>query len=217
MQPALLQEAPMTENMISQLAQLSEDDLLRRAQAGDDEAFGVLLLKVESPVRRFIWRLIGTHDAEDDIVQDVFISLYNNLDRIEPGQGLRPYLFRMVRNRSYDELRKLRRYEFISLDEEPVETYASFNSLTDDADQPEDVAHWLLIQLEVREAMDRLPELQRQALILYSEESLSYAEIAQVMDTTIGTVKSRLFHAKKTLRRLLRPETLRALDMEFEE
>jgi RNA polymerase sigma-70 factor (ECF subfamily) len=207
----------MTENMISQLAQLSEDDLLRRAQAGDDEAFGVLLLKVESPVRRFIWRLIGTHDAEDDIVQDVFISLYNNLDRIEPGQGLRPYLFRMVRNRSYDELRKLRRYEFISLDEEPVETYASFNSLTDDADQPEDVAHWLLIQLEVREAMDRLPELQRQALILYSEESLSYAEIAQVMDTTIGTVKSRLFHAKKTLRRLLRPETLRALDMEFEE
>lgn len=212
----LVQEAPMTENTALQLAQLSEDELLRRAQAGDDEAFGVLLLKVESPVRRFIWRLIGTHDAEDDIVQDVFISLYNNLDRIEPGQGLRPYLFRMVRNRSYDELRKLRRYEFVSLDEEPVETFASFNSMTDDADQPEDVAHWLLIQLEVREAMERLPELQRQALILYSEENLSYAEIAQAMDTTIGTVKSRLFHAKKTLRRLLRPETLRALDMEFE-
>lgn len=207
----------MTENTASQLAHLSEDELLKRAQAGDDEAFGVLLLKVESPVRRFIWRLIGTHDAEDDIVQDVFISLYNNLDRIEPGQGLRPYLFRMVRNRSYDELRKLKRYEFVSLDEEPVETYASFNSMVDEADQPEDVAHWLLIQLEVREAMERLPELQRQALILYSEENLSYAEIAEAMDTTIGTVKSRLFHAKQTLRRLLRPETLRALVMEFED
>ena len=206
----------MTENTASQLAQLSEDELLQRAQAGDDEAFGVLLLKVESPVRRFIWRLIGTHDAEDDIVQDVFISLYNNLDRIEPGQGLRPYLFRMVRNRSYDELRKLRRYEFVSIDDEPVETFASFSSFVDEADQPEDVAHWLLIQLEVREAMERLPELQRQALILYSEENLSYAEIAEAMDTTIGTVKSRLFHAKKTLRRLLRPDTLRALDMEFE-
>jgi RNA polymerase sigma-70 factor (ECF subfamily) len=205
----------MAENTASQLAQLSEEALLHQAQAGDDEAFGVLLLKLEAPVRRFIWRLIGTNDAEDDIVQDVCIALYNNLDRIEPSQGLRPYLFRMVRNRCYDELRRLGRYETLSLDDEPVESYASFNTPADSSEQPEDVAHWLLIQLEVREAMERLPELQRQALILYSEEGLSYAEIAQAMETTIGTVKSRLFHAKKTLRRLLRPETLQALDAEF--
>jgi RNA polymerase sigma-70 factor (ECF subfamily) len=89
------------------------------------------------------------------------------------------------------------------------------SALPDSGDEPEEVAHWLLIQLEVREAIDRLPEMQRQALILYSEEDLSYTEIAAVMETTVGTVKSRLFHAKQTLRRLLRPETLEALDGAF--
>jgi len=63
-----------------------------------------------------------------------------------------------------------------------------------------------------REAMDRLPEPQRQALILFADEELSYAEIAEVLGTNIGTVKSRLFHAKRTLRRLLRPETVSAIE-----
>ncbi len=205
----------MTDDTPAQLIHLQEDALLEMAQAGNDEAFGALLLKLDGPVRRFIRRLVGTSDAEDDIVQDVFIKLHRKLNRIRPGQGIRPYLFRMVRNRTYDELRKLGRYEVLSLDDEPVETYASFNSVPDGSEQPEETAHWLLIQLEVQEAMQRLPELQRQALILFSEESLSYNEIAEAMDTSIGTVKSRLFHAKKGLRRLLRPETLEALDVEF--
>ncbi len=207
-----LEAQPMIENPES-LMQLSEDALLERAQAGDDEAFGALVLKLDGPVRRFIRRVIGIHDAEDDIVQDVFIKLHRKLNRIQPDKGLRPYLFRMVRNRAYDELRSLGRREVLSLDDEPVEAYASFS--TEPTEQPEEMAHWLLIQLEVQEAMERLPELQRQALILFSEEGLSYTEIAEVMDTSIGTIKSRLFHAKKGLRRWLRPETLQALDAEF--
>lgn len=211
----LLKEGPMIDETASDLVETSESDLLQRAQAGDDEAFGLLVARLEAPIRRFVWRLIGSSDAEDDIVQDVFIAFYKHLRRLDPAQGLRPYLFRMVRNRTYDELRRRGRYETFSLDDEPVEAYASFSTYAEICDQPEDVAHWLLIQLEVREAMDRLPELQRQALILYSEEGLSYAEIAAAMDTTMGTVKSRLFHAKKTLRCLLRPETLQALDAAF--
>jgi RNA polymerase sigma-70 factor (ECF subfamily) len=81
--------------------------------------------------------------------------------------------------------------------------------------RPEELAHWLLIHLEVQEAMERLPELQRQALILYAEEGLAYAEIAEIMETSVGTVKSRLHYAKKLLRGLLRPETLRSLDEEL--
>ncbi len=210
-----IQEAPMTEDTPAALLHLSEAVLLERAQAGDDEAYGVLILKLEMPVRRFIRRLIGTSDAEDDITQDVFIKLHHKLHRIQPEQGVRPYLYRMVRNRTYDELRRIGRYEVVSLDEEPVEAYASFQNLPDDGEAPDETAHWLLIQLEVREAMERLPELQRQALILFSEEGLTYNEIAAAMETSIGTIKSRLFHAKQNLRRLLRPETLQALDAEF--
>lgn len=192
----------------------SEDDLLQLAQTGDDEAFARLMLKLEEPVRRFIRRLLGTTSAEDDIVQDVFINLYHKMHYIKPEQGIRPYLYRMVRNRCYDELRRQGRYEMLSLDDEPVEAYASFN--TPVAEAPEEIAHWLMIQLEVRDAMDRLPELQRQALILYAEEEMSYAEIADAMETSIGTIKSRLYHAKQNLRRWMRPETLSALDISLD-
>jgi RNA polymerase sigma-70 factor (ECF subfamily) len=191
----------------------TEVELLCRAQAGDMTAFQELLERLESAVRRFIWRLIGSHEATDDIVQDVFIALYKNLKRIRPADKLRPYLFRMVRNRCWDELRRQGRFEVNSLDDEPVEAYASLHS--EPTGQPEEIAHWLLLYLEVQEAMNHLPELQRQALILYSEEGLSYQEIASAMNTSIGTIKSRLYHAKQTLRRLLNPDTLQALDSEL--
>ena len=194
---------------------LTEPELLKMAQCGDHDAFAELQARLDSPMRRFIWRLIGTQDAEDDIVQDSFIALYLNLERIQPVENLRPYLFRIVRNRCYDVLRKKGRFEQMSLDDEPVETWVSLHEAPMSGSQPEEVTHWLLLQMEVQQAMERLPELQRQTLILYSEESLSYQEIAEAMNCSIGTVKSRLFYAKKMLRQLINPETLQVLEAEF--
>jgi RNA polymerase sigma-70 factor (ECF subfamily) len=193
----------------------SETDLLQRAQSGDMDAFAELQTRLEAPIRRFVWRLIGTSPEEDDILQDSLIALYLNLDRIDPPENLRPYVFRIVRNRCYDLLRKRRRFEQISLDEEPVESWVSLSEPALTGSQPEEVAHWLMVQMEVQAAMERLPELQRQTLILYSEENLSYQEIAEAMNTGMGTVKSRLFYAKKMLRQLLSPQTLAMLDSEF--
>jgi RNA polymerase sigma-70 factor (ECF subfamily) len=189
---------------------MSEADLLRLAQGGDYDAFEALHALLEPPLARFVRRLIGSAQEAEDIVQDTFISLYRALARIDPPEKLRPYLFRIARNRCYDSLRRQGRYDQLSLDDEPVSLRVSFTA-GQDVPQPEDVAHWLLLYMEVQEAMDRLPELQRQALIMYSEQELSYAEIAEAMSVSVGTVKSRLFHAKKTLRGLLRPETLLAL------
>lgn len=194
----------------------TEQQLLLQAREGDYDAFGDLQVLIDPMLRRFIRRLIGMNDAEDDILQSVYIALFKKMHTIEPVSNFRAYLFQMTRNRCYDELRSLGRYESVSIDDDDAP--AEFNlALTDvnDVPQSEEVAHWLLLQLEVQEAMNRLPEVQRQTLILYSEEEMSYAEIAEAMETTIGTVKSRLFYAKKTLRAHLRPEILQALDFEF--
>ena len=188
-----------------------ETELLNRARGGDFEAYETLQRQLEPAVRRFVRRLIGDSDLEDDLVQIVFIALYQHMDRIDPPEYLRPYLYRMARNRCYDELRRQGRYQIRSLDDDAMELHVSFTS-AQDAPSQEDAAYWLLLALEVREAMERLPELQRQALILYAEEGLSYAEIAEAMETSSGTIKSRIHHAKKSLRRLMRPETLQALD-----
>ncbi|MBI5671119.1 MAG: RNA polymerase sigma factor [Chloroflexi bacterium] len=198
------------------MLQAAEHELLIQAQAGDCDAFAELQTRLESPVRRFVWRLIGSSDAEDDIVQDSFIALYKNLRHIYPAEKLRPYLFRIVRNRCYDELRRQGRFRQVSLDDdEPSESWAAQNTPLDGSSQPEEVTHWLMLYLDVQKAIDRLPEMQRQTLILYAEEELSYQEIAQVMNTNIGTVKSRLYYAKRTLRQLLSAETVQVLDAEF--
>lgn len=193
------------------MPEIDESELLRRARSGDYDAFESLHSSLEPAIGRFVRRLVGHTPAAEDIVQDTFIALYLNMARIEPAENLRPYVFRIARNRCYDLLRRQGRYEELSLDDEPVSVRVSFDLDAQHNPAPDDVAHWLLLTLEVQEAMESLPELQRQALILYSEEGLSYVEIADVMGVSVGTIKSRLFHAKKNLRRLVRPETLRAI------
>jgi len=188
----------------------AEHQLLRQAQEGDYDAFEQLHDALQPQIKRFVGRLIGYGQEVEDITQDTFISLYTNLCRIDPVENLRPYVFRIARNRCYDALRRQGRFEQVSLDDEPVEMRVSFAHVPYEG-IPEDTTHWLLLHLEVQEAMDRLPELQRQTLILYCEEEMTYHEIAEVMNVSIGTVKSRLFHARATLRRLLKPETLRAI------
>lgn len=195
------------------MSEQAEPALLERAQNGDYDAFDELHVSLEPAIARFVRRLIGPGQEAEDVVQDTFLALFTNLDRIDPPENLRPYVYRIARNRCYDLLRRQGRYEHVSLDDEPASVRISFDLARQNGRPPPDeVTHWLLLNLEVQEAMEKLPENQRQALILYSEEDMTYAEIAEVMEVSVGTVKSRLFHAKKNLRRLLRPETLLAIE-----
>ncbi len=191
---------------------MTEYELLKLAQEGDYDAFEQLHALLAPGLGRFVRRLIGDGQEAEDVVQDTLLALYLNLSRIEPVEKLRPYVFRIARNRCYDVLRRYGRYEEVSMDaDDPASVRISFEVADERSTPPEEVAHWLLLQLEVREVMDSLPELQRQALMLYADEGLSYAEIAEVMGVGIGTIKSRLFHAKKNLRARMKPETLAAI------
>lgn len=194
-----------------------EITLLERACAGESDAFDELYVRLEPMVTRFVRRLVGYTPDVDDIVQETFIGFHRHIHDIDPPHMLRPYLFRIARNRAYDVLRRQGRYEQVSIDEDeddPVQVRVAFDLSQYNA-PPEDTAGWLLLFVEVREAIDRLPELQRQTLIMYAEEHLSYAEIAQIMNISIGTVKSRLFHAKRNLRDLLSDDALRLIREEL--
>ena len=192
-----------------------EYELLRLAQDGDMDAFAALQALLEAPARAFTRRLVG--QVDEDIMQEAFFALYMNLEKIVPPEKLRPFLFRVIRNRCYDQLRAQGRFEIISLDEEDdygIDTREA--QIASSEPPPDETTYWMMIYAEVQQAMELLPELQREALILYSEAGLSYAEIAEAMNVSIGTVKSRLYYAKRSLARLLSPETLRALEVEGE-
>lgn len=187
--------------------------LLALAQAGDHEAFALLHDQLAPPLTRFAFRLLGDAQDAEDVVQDTLMTLYLHLSDIDPPEKLRPYVYRVARNRCYDRLRRSGRYEQMAMedDEQPLSVRVSFIQSAQDV-APDDAAHWLLLQLEVWEAIARLPELQRQTLTLYAEDGMSYAEIAEVMNVSIGTVKSRLFNAKQSLRRMLPRSTVLAIE-----
>ncbi len=189
--------------------------LLAQAQAGDHAAFEALHETFLLPLLRFTRRLVPSDEEAEDIVQETFMTLYLQLGKIHPPEKLRPFLYRVARNRCYDRLRRSGRFEQIEWDEDDAapRVRVSFAGEIASADE-DDAAHWLMLHLEVKAAIDSLPELQRQALLLYAEDELSYQEIADIMEVSIGTVKSRIFHAKRGLRRLLPRETLAAIEDE---
>lgn len=186
---------------------------LLAAQAGEPGAFEQIYTLLAPEVLRFVRRLLNDDAVCEDIVQDTFLTLFIHLAEMTPPEKLRPYAFRVARNACYDIMRAWGRRGGVSLDDDLAQERIAF-ALYDEVDAPDELAHWLLLSLEVREAIDRLPELQRQTLILFCEEDMSHAEIAEVMGVSIGTVKSRLFNAKKTLRGLVRPEVLLAIQDE---
>jgi RNA polymerase sigma-70 factor (ECF subfamily) len=185
------------------------------------EQFAPLQASLQAPLRRFARRTLGLHiddDTIDDIVQDTLIALYKRLltdDVRVTLANARPYAFGIARNLCYQRARRARR-ENISLEDDrdhldDVWSGAVAVAAYDDV-SPEDAAYWMLLNLEVQAALEKLPAVHRQVLLLYSEEGMAYDEIAVVMATSIGTVKSRLHYAKKMLRAMLRRETLDAIE-----
>jgi RNA polymerase sigma-70 factor (ECF subfamily) len=193
-----------------------EHELFEQAREGNRTAFDRLQETLDASVRRFVRKLVGIREEEEDIVQDAFLALYMNLERLESSEHLRPFLFRVVRNRCYDTLRRQGRFQFVPLEAASEDSAVNSSFLTDRRRQPDEALHWILLHSEVQQAIDRLPEIQRQAIILYCEDDLTYAQIAEAMATDIGTIKSRIYYGRKNLRKLLKPEILEALGIEKE-
>lgn len=190
----------------------SGSGLLCRAQNGDRAAFDLLQRELLPRVLRFARRLLGiaSEAAAQDVTRDAFLALYLNLSRLDGENALLPFLFRVVRNRSYDLLRQQGRFETVSLDLTDNRPAVASHLAPPD---PEQIVTRMQAWSQVQEAIDHLPEVQRQTLLLFSEEDLTYAEIAGVMGVEVGTVRSRLFHARRNLVRHLRPDTLDTLGL----
>ena len=194
-------------------ALLGQEQLLQRAKRGDVEAFESLYVLLESDITRYVRRIVSHPQDTADVVQESFIALYTHLQAVESWSHLRPYAYRIARNTAYDLLRQRGRVDEVGIghdgDDLPPIGYAFH--LSDDAPAPEEITHWMLMWIEVQNALHLLPDVQREALTLFTEGDMSYSEIAQVTGVSVGTVKSRIFHAKKTLRGLVRPEILIAM------
>src|SRR5262245_38390331 len=142
-------------------------------------------------LRAFAMSLSGNMDRADDLVQETLTRALANFDSFQPGTNLTAWLFTILRNHFYSEYRKRRR------EVEDVEGKHSGSLKA----HPEQIGHLELE--EFRTALAKLPDDQREALILVGASGFSYEEAAQICGCAVGTIKSRLSRGRAQLARLL--------------
>jgi len=172
--------------------------LIRRSQAGDEEAFAELFHKYKNLVYKTAYLMLGDADEAEDALQEVFIQVYKSLPTFQPLKGaFTTWLYRITVNHCLNRRRKRRLFTL------PLDKVSPI-SLTKPASSPESL---MAEKDAIQRALDRLSEKLRTVVILRYYWELSYAEIAQIVDVPVGTVKSRLNLALKTLRRELETAT----------
>ena len=163
-------------------------------------AFDRLVGKYQSSVRRFFLHLTcGDSELSDDLAQDTFIKAYTNLASFKNLSSFSTWLYRLASNSCIDLLRRNKRtVDGISLDDEDVHL-----EVCDRAPTPEEHVEGRETQRLVREGLAALPEDYRRVLVLRELHQLSYAEICEVTELELGTVKSRINRARLLLRNYL--------------
>ncbi len=166
-----------------------------RCQLGERAAFDDLIRRWAQPLRRYVVRVTGNPDAADELVQDIWLRVLQGIGRLQEPAKLRAWLFGIAHRRVMDRLR---------------EHYAApINDGADpDALAADDIDLELALDMrELERGLQRLPPIEREVLSLFYLDELPLAEVAQVLALPTGTVKSRLFRARKLLRHQLTGES----------
>lgn len=182
-----------------------EPDLVLRARAGDISAQGELARLHRRPMFLLALQLLGNQDDAMDVVQDSLLRFFTSLHRFDPSRPVRPWLYRIVRNRVIDlfRRRKVRRHESLDAADEDGRPRLELRDHSVDLEADARAAQ---LRKHMWEALSRLSETQREILVLRDYHDLAYAEIAETLGIPIGTVMSRLHSARKKLKQVLLDE-----------
>jgi len=168
--------------------------LIRMFIDGDESSFSTLVIKHKEKVRNLVFLTLGDSEYVDDISQDVFISIFHKLKDFRFESKFTTWLYRITVNKCRDYLRKKKvRSIFIPIKESDHNFSGGTHSENIDIPQL------------VQKAIAKLPEKLRIPLILRDIDGLSYKEIAEKLNCEVGTVKSRIFRARESLKFILEP------------
>ncbi len=172
----------------TELAEVDDLTLLRRHQDGDRDAFGELFRRHRDRMWAVALRTARDPEVAADAVQDAFLNAFRRAGSFRGDSQVTTWLHRITVNACLDRLRRQRPTADLD-DHDPVE--------------PRDGHHAVEVRLDVRQALDQLPEGQRLALVLVDMHGMSVAEAAQVLEVAEGTVKSRCSRGRATMAGLL--------------
>lgn len=181
---------------ISEAEILKDEDfvLIKKFIEGEQSAFTTLVIKHKDKVRNLVFLTLGDSEFVDDISQDVFISVFHKLKDFRFQSKFTTWLYRITVNKCRDYLRKKRvRSIFVPIKDSTQEPSTKMRSESIDIPQL------------VRKSIDKLPDKLKVPLVMRDIDGLSYKEIADNLECEVGTVKSRIFRARESLKIILEP------------
>ncbi len=173
--------------------------LVKRCQSGDISAFDGLVHRHKDGIYRLVYRMLGGVNDVDDVAQEIFLKAYNRIRSFQCRSSFSTWLTRIALNQCINYLRNQRRVKFF-----PTGIFSS-----EDQRRPMIEPHKAAERNErfekVYQTVNSLPPKQKAVVILYYFEEHSCEEVANILNCSVGTVKSRLFHARKTIKKNLEP------------
>jgi RNA polymerase sigma-70 factor (ECF subfamily) len=183
-----------------------ESELVNELQAGSETAFDWLVTHYHGPVYNLILSMLGdTSDAADG-TQEVFLKAFRGIRCFRQGSSLKTWLYRIAIREALNHKRWFKRHlqKNVSIDAEPEEGHSAIE-IEDLSATPFDQLAAHEIQQAVQHALQEIPHVFRGAVILRDLEGLSYEEIAEVLECSVGTVKSRILRGRRALKEILEP------------
>ena len=172
-----------------------EQELITRAQKGDRAAFAALVRVHENEVYTLARRLVGDPHLASDVTQEALIRAWRALPRFRGDAQLSTWLHRITVNTAWTQKKRAKRHSGPSIDEY-IDVAAPIG-----ADHPEVAGEILELRGRLRDALDRLPEGQRQVVVMKDVYGWSHAEISEAMDISVTAAKVRLHRARARLAR----------------
>jgi RNA polymerase sigma-70 factor (ECF subfamily) len=184
------------------VSQVTDEELVAKAQAGDQESFNQLVTRWERPIYALAYRTLGREDDARDVVQEAFLRAFRGLKGFKGQAKFSSWLYRITLNLCRDWMRKNRRAPLVQVPEGDDATDLA-EQIPSSAESVEVLVARREMSAAVTRAMAELPEEQRTAILMKEFHGLTFQEIAEALDCPLSTVKTRLYQGLTVLRRRL--------------
>jgi RNA polymerase sigma-70 factor (ECF subfamily) len=184
---------------------LEDQRLVSCLQAGDERAYEQLIERFQNPVYNLAYRLLNDQADASDVAQEVFLKIFRNVGNFRGDSSLRTWVYRIAVNESHNRRRWLFRHRRgeTGIDDTFEDSESREKPLMDAGETPFDFTVNREARILLEEALASINPVFRAALVLREIEDMSYDEIAEILEVSIGTVKSRIVRGREALRRNL--------------
>lgn len=195
---------------------VNDEILLEGLRAGHESAYECLLERFQQPIYNLVHRLIDDPSEASDVVQDVFLKVFRNVGTFRSQSSLKTWIYRIAVNEAHNRRRWFGRHRRAEVGLESEDSnYGWLDHLSDPARSPYDVVLNEEWRVAIEKALEGLNPVFRTAVVLRDLEDLSYEEIADVLDVSLGTVKSRILRGRESLRKALMERFEPARNVQF--